>query len=62
MAVFSYSATDPRREDSVDEGIIVARDIVLAKQKLESFGFESVKLKRVLGLAAIVGWFRANYR
>jgi len=54
MAVFQYSGTDRNREDQVESGTVLARDEVEAKEKLQPFHLDGLRLRRLGGLRGML--------
>ena len=61
MSVFRYKVT-LGREDFLEEGTVIAKDEIEAKEKLHSLDFKQVELKRLTGLNALVKKFLADVR
>lgn len=62
MAVFRYEAISTLREDFMESGTIRAKDESEAKAKLNQYGFNKVRLKRIRGISALWKRFMADIR
>ena len=62
MALFKYVATVRKREEFTERGTVAARDEKDAERKLLALEFSDVRLKRISGLSALIGQFRADVR
>ena len=61
MSVFKYSVTFGK-EDFQEEGTVVAKDEIEARDKLRILEFKSVSLKKLSGLNAVVKKFSADFK
>ncbi len=60
--VYKYHASAKNREEHMDSGTVYARDEADARQKLRGFGYEKIDLKRVTGVSAFFGKYRADVK
>ena len=59
MPVYRYSANSDRIEDSMEWGVVIAKDGDEAKAKVERDGLSYVSVKQVRGLSALWKGFTA---
>ena len=62
MAVFSYKVTIKEREDSIEEGTVVANDESDARQKLQRYNYRNVRLRKLSGVSAFIKKFSADVK
>lgn len=62
MAVYKYRASASAREDFSESGTIVADSEEEAREKLKQFHFDKIYVKRITGLAALLGRLTANIK
>jgi len=62
MPVFRYKATKTKPEEFTELGAVVAKDEKAATFKLNQYGFNKVRLKRIRGIAALWKRFTADIK
>lgn len=62
MAVYRYSAINSKREEYTEKGTIVATSEDDARKKLKAFNFDEIRLKKVGGVAGLLGKFTADIK
>jgi len=62
MAVFSYRVTIKEREDSIEEGTVVASNESDARQKLKRYDYQNARLTKLSGVSAFIKKFSADVK
>lgn len=62
MPVYHYTASIGSREDFSESGTILANSAEEATRKLKLLRFDKIRLKRVEGLAALLGRWTATIK
>lgn len=62
MPVFAYTSVVKEREYMTESGTVVAKSEAEAKQKLKALALGNAKVRRLKGLRALIGQFRADIR